>query len=545
MKHTSKVCAALLAALMTLSAAGCSKMFGGVFNNPEISLELANGFHEGYIAYEGKLDIDKEMLPLKKGYDFLGWYDAETGGTLCISSEGTCLTTFKKKTRLYTRYEAHEYTVNYYAPENATGLPEGGVKVKYDEALPDFPNVSLVHHTLNGWYTAETGGKQVANGNSVNEKMKTLSFDGYDLDDVSRQLALYARFDIEQFEVTLKFGGSYADETVTVDYGTPIESVLYETRDENGYGVTSWSETRGGSTFSGAIDRDITLYASGTWAPVLELDYDGGAYGGALVVAEAGSEITLPTPQKTYGKFMGWKDESGSRFTSTTMPSGGKKLKATWQGVLVFDSNGGTKVDDISEPANTIVELPKPTRDGYLFAGWFESDGTKYTETAMPREGKKLKAGWADEKRRTFTWSPKGGYYHAGKGEDDATFLRLDLGSLEKDPIDLTGTWEVTLNISFECLHYSGSNIMFNGWNNMIFGIYSQKTLNSAYALIEPRTYNHENVQNYKKYSFTDTIEMTDGLVYFAIQASTVNNGINIRNFEVELLYPDLTTLEL
>lgn len=545
MKLKWKFCTVLLAAATALSAAGCGGLFGGAFNNPEISLELADGYHESMIAWEGNLEIEKDEIPLKKGYDFLGWYNAETGGAQYINKDGKCMTTFTENMRLYTRYKAHEYSITYSAPAGAQGLPSEPVKVDYDAQLPAFPAVTLEHHTLNGWYTAETGGRQVTNGGSVIEKMKTLSFDGYNLDDVSRALTLYARFDVDQFDVTLKFGGSYADETITVDYGTPLESILYETRNSNGYGVTTWSETGGGTAFTGIIDRDITLYAGDEWAPVIELDYSEGDYGGALIVAQAGAEIDLPTPKKSCSKFMGWKDEYGNPFTQSTMPQDGAKLKASWQGVLEFDSNGGTKVNNISEPANTKIELPKPTRDGYLFAGWFEDNGSKYMETAMPREGKKLKAGWADEKRRTISWEPKSGYYYAGKGEDDAEFLYFKTSDFKNDPFDLTGTWEVTMNISFECLHYSGSSIVFNGWNNLIFGIYSQKTLNSSYELIDPITYPHENVQNYKKYSLTETVTITDGLVYLAFQASTYSNGVRIRNVQVELIYPDLTTLEL
>ncbi len=544
MKHKWKICAVLLTAATVLSAAGCNTLFGGAFNNPEISLELADGWHENRIAWEGTLDLEKDSIPLKKGYDFLGWYDAETGGIQYINKDGKCMTTFTKNMRLYTQYKAHEYTITYSAPAGVQGLPSEKVKINYDDELPTFPAVTLAHHTLNGWYTAETGGRQVTNGETVIEKMKTLSFDGYNLDDVSRALTFYARFDIEQFNVTLKFGGSYVDETIVVDYGTPLENILYETRNSDGYGVTAWSETNGGAAYSGIIDRDITLYASGEWAPVIELDYNGGDYDGALIVAQAGADINLPTPKKSCSKFMGWKDEYGTSFTQSTMPQSGAKLQASWQGVLEFDSNGGTKVNNISEPANTIIELPKPTRDGYMFAGWFEGDGSKYMETTMPREGKKLKAGWADEKRTTITWGDDDESYTAGNGEKRAQCFFFDTSTFD-NPIDMTGTWEVTLNISFECCHYSGSNIVTDGYGNLIFGIYSQATLNDTYALLPPQTYPHEKIQGWRKYSFTGTFDMVNGTVYFAFQSDDKVDSVKIRNFQVELIYPDLTTLEV
>ncbi len=545
MKNKWRIGTILLAAATALCMSGCGAFFGATSDPPKVSLELADGFHEGRIAWEGKLDLEKSELPLKRGYDFLGWFDAADGGSQYIDKDGKCLATFTQDTRLYTHYRAHEYSVTYSAPAEAQGVPGGTVKVSYDAELPSFPAVTLAHHTLNGWYTAETGGNRVTNGDSVLEQMKTLSFDNYNLDDVSRALTFYARFDTEQFDVTLKFGGDYADETVTVDYGTPLESILYETRNGDGYGVAAWSETDGGEAFDGMIDRDITLYANGEWAPVLELDYAGGNYGGALIVAQAGADLALPAPERSYSKFMGWKDEYGTPFTQTTMPQKSAKLIASWQGVLEFDSNGGTKVNEISQPANTPVELPKPTREGYVFAGWYEGDGSKYTATTMPREGQKLKAGWADEKRTTITWNPAKGYYYAGRGEGYAAYLYFHTTELKNNPFELPGTWEVTMNISFECLHYSGSNIAFNGWNNLIFGIYSQKTLNSTYALTGSRTFSHENVQNYKKYSFTETVNITDGEAYFVFQASTDYNGVRIQNMKVELIYPDLSTLQL
>ncbi len=80
--------------------------------------------------------------------------------------------------------------------------------------------------------------------------------------------------------------------------------------------------------------------------------------------------------------------------------------------MITFDSKGGSAVQSIKASAGAAITAPtKPTKDGFVFAGWYESTdgGTTLSDTAfsfsyMPARGFTLYAKWAtaDIKGKTF-----------------------------------------------------------------------------------------------------------------------------------------------
>lgn len=65
--------------------------------------------------------------------------------------------------------------------------------------------------------------------------------------------------------------------------------------------------------------------------------------------------------------------------------------------VVTFDSAGGSAVDPVEE---TVSEEPVPTRDGYVFGGWYTSstyDGERVTFPYTPEESVTLYAKWTEE----------------------------------------------------------------------------------------------------------------------------------------------------
>ncbi len=175
-------------------------------------------------------------IPEKTGYTFMGLFDAEVGGTQFVTAAGSSLVPFNEKNDLvlFPQYQAKQYTVVLdYQGAAVTG--DRQVAVSYGQTIPELPkNVTLEHKTFSGWYTQEGGkGIKVADAygvvpvvSVVNESNFTLNDNGY--------IYLYAGFNVEQIEVTFHFGEGIKSEEITVDYGTPIEKAVPQTRNSAG-----------------------------------------------------------------------------------------------------------------------------------------------------------------------------------------------------------------------------------------------------------------------------------------------------------------------
>lgn len=93
---------------------------------------------------------------------------------------------------------------------------------------------------------------------------------------------------------------------------------------------------------------------------------------------------------------------------------------------ITFDTQGGSPVSSITQKANEEIFEPKqPTKDGYVFIGWFldEDSEERYTFTVMPAKNITLYARWAEE------------YYTAGLQfslQEDDTYQVTGYGGDEK-----------------------------------------------------------------------------------------------------------------
>ena len=387
--------------LCSVFLSGCG-LFGDDNNNTptEYTIQYTDDVGTHTLTVTDGATYSLEIIPERTGYDFLGLFDAEVGGTRYVSANGSSLSPFtdKKNMVLFPQFVAKEYTVVLdYQGAAVTG--QRSLTVKYDEKLPELPKtLSKEHSVFAGWYTEENcGGTQVADAYGLIPDKSTLNESLFDIEGADEYLYLYAGFNVETFKVTFNFGSGIPSEEIDVEYKTPISEVIPETRNSDGQAVLSWSKTSsGGQIFTGNITDDTVLYAV-EWAPVIELDLNGGE-GKNAVVAREGATVAIPTPVREKYKFLHWETMSGDETNITKMPANGAQLKAVWQAMLVFDENGGTEVKDISQEVGTAITLPTPEKEGFIFAGWYTADEEKYAASSMPSVSVKLKAGWYQAK---------------------------------------------------------------------------------------------------------------------------------------------------
>lgn len=65
---------------------------------------------------------------------------------------------------------------------------------------------------------------------------------------------------------------------------------------------------------------------------------------------------------------------------------------------ITFNSNGGTQLNPISGEYLTKISLPQPTKEGYVFAGWFTDSKltTRFSRDTIPYENITLYAKWTE-----------------------------------------------------------------------------------------------------------------------------------------------------
>ena len=96
-----------------------------------------------------------------------------------------------------------------------------------------------------------------------------------------------------------------------------------------------------------------------------------------IVFGEKYASILPKVPERAGYTFIGWKNADGIIVDNLTMETArDHTLKASWKGipcVLILNSNGGTLNNQTHQvtPGEPCLTLPKPSREGYDFDGWF------------------------------------------------------------------------------------------------------------------------------------------------------------------------------
>lgn len=485
-----------------------------------------------------------EDLPERNGYEFLGLFDAETGGKQYVNASGSALGAYEasKSIVLFPQWKAKDFTLilDY---QGAPVIGDRQKTVSYGTTIAELPTgVSLTNYDFAGWYTKPNcEGTQIADKYGVLPENSKITETVFDLSDKDGYIRLYAGFTLWQHSVTLCFADGET-ETVSVSHGTHIKDVAYETR-VDGKGVLTWSkkanDTEKTEVFNGAIEKMQTLYAV-EYAPVIDFDTDGGKKLAPLV-AKAGGTVALPTPEKENYKFIEWQDMDGNAYTATTMPENGKKLKAVWQAKLVFDENGGTEVTDISKVANESVELPVAEKEGYIFAGWYTADKERYETTKMPAQSVVLKAGWYEEKKAIKVLLSDNDDIRCSSHKD--TFKdELTLNFSEYLAKDFEGNVKVLVE-----WQEKNTDANQNYKRAVAVGFYSQRTVSDVYKIA--RVYTQHDHQNYIDVEKSMTIKLTGNVIYVTIACDSSANGWShngyVKDFRYTLTYPDTSKLYL
>ena len=274
------------------------------------------------------------------------------------------------------------------------------------------PTPSRTGYTFLGWYTSRTNGTQVISSTTVT---------------TASNHTIYAHWRANTYTVTYNANnGSVSPSSKNVTYGNTYGTLAKPSR--TGYNFDGWYTSATGGTLITSSTQvttasNHTIYAH--WSAnglTVNFDANGGSvYQSSKNVTYGSTYGTLPTPSKSGNRFTGWYTAKvgGTKIepstTVTTMEN--HTLYAHWTGITYFislDPNGGSlsttfKMVTFNSNYGT---LPKPSRSGYNFLGWFtaKEGGTEVTSSTRMTTPKNhtLYAHWSVDSF-TVTFNANGG----------------------------------------------------------------------------------------------------------------------------------------
>ena len=283
-----------------------------------------------------------------------------------------------------------ELTVQWTAPTYAVTLNTNGGTINngnvteytYGVGATLPTDVTRTGYTFKGWYYNEnlTGSPVTAIGDTETGNKE-----------------YWAKWEINQYTVTVKPENGEADITITQDYGTPITAPADPIRE--GYTFIGWDrdipKTMPAENITVTAQWEINQYT-------ITFDTNGGSEI-APITQDYGTEITAPdNPTRKGYTFKGWDKE-----IPETMPAENITVTAQWEinrYTITFDTAGGSEIAPITQDYGTNITAPaNPTRKGYTFKGW-----DKEIPETMPAENITVKAQW-EINQYTIAFDTNGG----------------------------------------------------------------------------------------------------------------------------------------
>ena len=297
-----------------------------------------------------------------------------------------------------------ELTVQWTAPTYAVTLHANGGTINngnvteytYGVGATLPTDVTRTGYTFKGWYYNEnlTGSPVTAIGDTETGNKE-----------------YWAKWEINQYTITVKPENGKADITITQDYGTPITSPADPIRE--GYTFIGWDreipKTVPAENITVTAQWEINQYT-------IAFDTAGGSEI-APITQDYGTNITAPAdPTRKGYTFKGWDKE-----IPETMPAENITVKAQWEinrYTITFDTAGGSEIAPITQDYGTNITAPaNPTRKGYTFKGW-----DKEIPETMPAENMTVKAQW-EINQYAITFDTNGGSEIAPITQDYGTAI--------------------------------------------------------------------------------------------------------------------------
>ena len=308
-------------------------------------------------------EIQLTAIP-DRGHHFKEWQ--ATSGNIMITNDKFTMPAGNVTVKAI--FEANTYTVKLYANGGTIASGQDVTSYTYGEGatLPTADDMTYTEHTFKGWYDNEglTGDPVTAIGDTETGNKE-----------------YWAKWEINQYTITVKPENGKADITITQDYGTPITAPSL-TRE--GYQFNGWDKT-----FPTTMPAEnLTITAQWTVNQyTITYNLAGGTAEGNLdtYTIETGA-FTLKNPTKSGYTFTGWSGtgldgENNMTVTIPTGSTGNRTYTAHWR------YNGGGSGGSSSYP----ITIPGKTENGTVTVSPRSAEkGDTVTITVKPDSGYQL-----------------------------------------------------------------------------------------------------------------------------------------------------------
>ena len=346
-----------------------------------------------------KSDVMVTAQSSTQDYAFLGWYD-EDGQLVSLSY----VYNFKMPNHdyyLYAKWDAPSYMVTINKNYENAGTVTGAGMHEYSTTVT-VSQTTNPGYTFDGWYI---------------DGVKRGELEIYRFNMPLKNMTVSAEWDLITYNVTYTLNGGSNSSYNPKTYNVENDIDLYNPS-RTGYTFDGWT-LNGKKVISigNGMTGDITLVAN--WSPIhysISLNPNGGELEETVFETDYNQSYSLPTPTRLGYNFTGWRSNSGSVSLSGTWKyTNVTQLTAQWSIInykITYELNGGTNSSNnpSSYNVNNSINFDNPTKIGYTFLGWYDSDDNLVTNIEVGSTGEiTLTAHWNDGDRYVVELNPNGG----------------------------------------------------------------------------------------------------------------------------------------